>query len=98
MAAAKKAKATAKSQGVPDAYLTERGTFKPGYDARYKSDLVKCALDLADDRCLTTFTVADAKRRLTQRGWTKFLDAKRKSLAAKTKTAARNAKEAQAAE
>lgn len=33
-----------KSQGIPDVYLSEKGTFKPGYDAKLKSDLVASAM------------------------------------------------------
>lgn len=34
-----------RDQGIPEVYLSESGKFKPGYDAKLKSDLVNSALD-----------------------------------------------------
>lgn len=48
---------------------TRGGTFLPGHDAKYKSTLVKRALD--DD--------AEALRLLEERGWLKFLDKSREA-------------------
>ena len=74
-------KPTAKDQGVPDAYLGPGGRFRPGMDARYKSDLIASALEIESKDALMTFDVDDAKKRLRQRGWGKFLTEKRKALA-----------------
>lgn len=65
--------------GVPAVYLNANGRFKPGLDARYKSDLVNSALGEKSDKALETFTVEDAINRLQQRGWMKYLDAARSS-------------------
>lgn len=46
-------KPTAKDQGVPDAYLGPGGRFRPGMDARYKSDLIASALGIETDRSAT---------------------------------------------
>jgi hypothetical protein len=35
-----------RDQGIPEIYLSEKGTFKPGYDAKLKSDLVNSVVDL----------------------------------------------------
>lgn len=43
---AKKVTIDPRSQGIPDVYLSENGKFKPGFDAKAKSDLVNSALDV----------------------------------------------------
>lgn len=79
---AKLPKVDPRSQGIPDVYLTERGTFKPGFDAKLKSDLVAAALDKPNldmrtglDRSLASFESARAREILMERGWGKYLEA-----------------------
>lgn len=66
---------TARDQGVPDVYLAESGNFKPGYDAKYKSDLVNSVL--GEPTKLVQFEADDALERLQQRDWVKYLAAAR---------------------
>ena len=73
MPSTKTKKPTAKDQGVPDAYLADNGNFKPGLDARYKSDLITSILGEKNPKSLHTFEAADAQKRLEQRGWQGFL-------------------------
>ena len=80
-------KQTAREMGAPDEYLSDSGNFRPGMDARYKSDLVNSALGIKDKKALMTFTVEDAETRLQIRGWTGFLTRKREILAAKAEKA-----------
>lgn len=54
---------------------TKGGTFVPGHDARYKSQLI--AIAMGDDE----EAAAAAQATLEQRGWTKFLDKKREVVA-----------------
>jgi len=84
MSASKTNEKTARDQGVPAEYLSEKGSFRPGLDARYKSDLVSSALGLDDSKRLVTYEPKDAEKRLAQRGWTKFLRERRKRLEAKS--------------
>ena len=64
-------KVTARDQGVPEVYLSEAGTFKPGYDAKMKSDLIQAILG---PKTLYTWTPEEAVQVLEARGWTRFLD------------------------
>lgn len=82
-AEAKAAKQTARDQGFPDVYLSEGGNFKPGKDARAKSDLIKSALGITDDSMEHKFTVDEAMALLQARNWVPFLTAKKESLEAK---------------
>lgn len=70
-------KLTARERGVPDVYLGENGNFRPGMDARYKSDLICAALGLPAPDAKMPFDPDDAVTRLDERGWTGFLDRKR---------------------
>lgn len=70
-------KASARDRGVPDVYLGETGNFRPGMDARYKSDLILSALGLPAPDALQTYDPADALTRIEERGWQAFLDKKR---------------------
>lgn len=54
---------------------TKGGTFVPGHDARYKSQLI--AMAMGDDE----IAAAEAARILEARGWTRFLDKKREVVA-----------------
>lgn len=63
-------------------YLSESGRFKPGLDARYKSDLVKSALGISDGENLHTYEPEDAVARLEARSWLPFLEKKKAALAA----------------
>ncbi len=61
-----------RSQGVPDDYLTEKGTFKPGYDAKLKSDLVNSVVGLTPtvERVTTTSQpVSDATQAKVAEWW-----------------------------
>lgn len=46
-----------RSQGIPEVYLSEKGTFKPGYDAKLKSDLVNSYFDLNPQKSTPVRTV-----------------------------------------
>src|SRR5687768_5487281 len=70
-AEAKAPKVNARSQGVPEVYLSEAGTFRPGYDAKMKSDLITAVLG---SPVLHTWDADEARAVLEARGWTKFLD------------------------
>jgi hypothetical protein len=67
-------KVTARDQGVPEVYLSESGSFKPGYDAKLKSDLLTAVLG---DGRLHTFTAEEALAVLESRGWTSMLETSR---------------------
>jgi hypothetical protein len=67
-------KVTARDQGVPEVYLSESGSFKPGYDAKLKSDLLNAVLGSGT---LHTFTEEEALAVLTSRGWLPFLETSR---------------------
>jgi hypothetical protein len=71
---AKAPKVTARDQGVPEVYLSESGSFKPGYDAKLKSDLIRAILG---DGRLHTFEAAEALSILESRGWLPMLEASR---------------------
>jgi hypothetical protein len=73
-------KLSARDRGVPDVYLGEGGNFRPGMDARYKSDLICAALSLPAPDAKMPFDPADAVARLDERGWTGFLDRKREKI------------------
>lgn len=75
-------KVTARDQGVPDVYLSESGSFRPGYDAKLKSDLIKAVIG---DGRLHVFTEKDALSILKSRGWLPMLE---KSQAARNGNAA----------
>ena len=71
---------SARDRGVPDIYLGENGNFRPGMDARYKSDLILSALGLPAPDAKMAFDPADAVARIEERGWTHFLDRKREKM------------------
>lgn len=75
-------KPRAEDHGVPAAYLGPNGRFRPGMDARLKSDLIATVLGLDTSKALATFTKPKAKAMLTARGWDGFLARKREILAA----------------
>lgn len=79
----KKTKQTANEQGFPTAYLGPTGNFRPGMDARAKSDLINAVLGIPSDEALHRFKRPNAQKLLKARGWEHFLDRKRKSLAKK---------------
>lgn len=87
-------KETARDQGVPNTYLGANGNFKPGMDARYKSDLIASVLDgKIGDKGLHQFTKESAMERLQQRGWMPHLAKAKASREAKAaKKAAEKAK------
>lgn len=63
-----------KNEGVPDEFLKfPGGPFKAGYDAKYKSLLVKCALGKSK-----RFSRREAEERLRVRGWLHHLDKARR--------------------
>ncbi len=82
-------KETAKDQGVPEIYLAESGNFKPGLDARYKSDLINSALGEKGKGQLAEFDAKDAIKRLQQRNWISFLERKKEIIKEKEAKAAK---------
>lgn len=73
-------KETARDQGVPGTYLGANGNFKPGLDARYKSDLITSALgEKIGPKGLHQFTKESAMERLAQRDWLPHLEKAKKS-------------------
>lgn len=93
VAAENSKKETARDQGVPGTYLSANGNFKPGLDARYKSDLIKSAMgEKIDDKGLHQFTKDSALERLEQRGWLGHLEKAQKNRDEKAKKAAEKAK------
>jgi hypothetical protein len=88
------------NSNVPPEYLGTNGKFKPGLDARYKSDLVLSVLGETSDKSLHKFSKQAAEERLKERGWLAFLDkarAVREAREAKKATAAAKKAEADAA-
>jgi hypothetical protein len=82
VAVEKPAKVTARDQGVPAVYLNdESGTFKPGYDAKLKSDLINAVLGSG---VLHVFTEKDALAILESRGWMPMLEKSREARAKKS--------------
>jgi hypothetical protein len=75
---------TARDLGVSDAYLGPNGKFRPGADARLKSDLILLALDQPAPKALVQFSRAEAIKLLAKLPqWKPFLDRKKAALAAK---------------
>ena len=82
------AKATAFSQGWPDVYLNaDTGNFRPGYDARAKTDAINAVLKVKDPNALHVFKPATAQKLLAARGSESALVARRELLARKAKAA-----------
>ncbi len=73
-APAKTPKVTARDQGVPEVYLSEAGAFRPGYDAKMKSDLITAILG---SPVLHTWDPEEALRVMESRGWLPMLEASR---------------------
>lgn len=73
---AKEKKPTAADRGVPAVYLSESGSFKPGYDAKLKSDLIVAVLG---DGRLHQFTAEEAMALLTERNWLPMLEKSREA-------------------
>jgi hypothetical protein len=73
---AKAKKVTARDQGVPEVYLSESGSFRPGYDAKLKSDLIVAILG---DGRLYEFTADEAMSILESRGWLPMLETSREA-------------------
>jgi hypothetical protein len=68
--------------GVPKEWLNDRGRFKaPGLDARYKSQLIREALD--HEAANRGRKGSPAHRMLDRLGWTSHLDKSRESREAK---------------
>jgi hypothetical protein len=73
--------------GVPDEYLKpETGRFKVGHDAKYKSALIREALEF--EKANKGRKGSPAHKMLTKLGWTGFLDKSREAKAAKRKAKA----------
>lgn len=87
-------KESARDQGVPGTYLSASGNFKPGLDARYKSDLIASALGekIVEGKGLHQFTKESALERLQQRGWMPHLAKAKASREAKAAKKAEKAK------
>lgn len=83
-----KSKKTAADLGVPAQYLGPNGKFRPGMDARLKSDLILTALDQPAPKALVAWSQPDAIKQLAKfPQWKPFLDRKRESLAKQAKAA-----------
>lgn len=82
-ASGKAKKQTARDQGVPEAYLSESGAFRPGYDAKLKSDLLTAVLGSG---VLHVFSEEEALAVLTSRGWLPFLATSRAARERKAST------------
>jgi hypothetical protein len=78
---AKPKKVTAADQGVPAVYLGENGNFRPGYDAKMKSDLITAVLGSG---VLHVFTEKEALSILESRGWVPMLEKSREARARKS--------------
>lgn len=76
----KPAKVTAADQGFPKEYLAPNGNFKPGLDARAKSDLVAAVLGIDQSKALVKFSAEDAQKLIDVRGWQGFVTKKKASL------------------
>jgi len=68
-AKAKPGKVNAKSQGFPAAYLGETGSFRPGFDARAKSDIKSALTGKFSGKELVKLTKAQATKLAAARGW-----------------------------
>jgi hypothetical protein len=66
-------KQTAREQGFPEPYLGPTGNFKPGYDARAKSDLVAVLRGAPNPDALHRFTKPRAQKLIAARGWGRFV-------------------------
>jgi hypothetical protein len=75
-------KPTARDKGVPEEYLAESGKFKVGHDAKYRSALIREALEFEEAN--KGRKGSPAHKQLTKMGWTAFLDKSRESRKAKT--------------
>jgi len=67
-------KVTARDQGIPEVYLSESGAFRPGYDAKLKSDLITAILG---DGRLHVWDADEAQRVMEARGWLPMLETSR---------------------
>jgi hypothetical protein len=78
---------TARDLGVPDAYLGPEGKFRPGADARLKSDLILRALNQPAPNALVPFSRQAATKLLAKfPQWKPTLDRKKQALAAAKKS------------
>lgn len=67
-----------------DAYLGDNGRFRPGYDAKLKSQLIEMVLDEKAQKVTkdgTALTADEATALLATLNWTRFLDASREARA-----------------
>jgi hypothetical protein len=71
-------KITARDQGIPEVYLSESGAFRPGYDAKLKSDLISAVLG---NGVLHVFSEKEALSILESRGWVSMLEKSREARA-----------------
>ena len=76
VAEAKPKKVTAADQGIPAVYLGEGGNFRPGYDAKLKSDLITAVLGSG---VLHVFSEKEALKVLESRGWMPMLEKSREA-------------------
>jgi hypothetical protein len=86
-------KVSAKDQGVPEVYLTEKGTFKIGMDARCKSDCVNAILGLPSPDALFQLSPQLAQKIVDARGWGFYVERRRAIEDEKAKKAAKKAAE-----
>jgi len=74
---------TARDLGVPNAYLGPAGKFRPGADARLKTDLIVRALSQPAPNALVPFSRQAAIKLLAKfPQWKPVLDRKKRALAA----------------
>lgn len=78
---AKPKKVTAADQGIPTVYLGDGGNFRPGYDAKLKSDLLNAVLG---SNVLHVFSEKEALSILESRGWLPMLEKSREARARKS--------------
>lgn len=90
-------KVTALDQGFPQDYLADNGNFKPGYDARAKSDLIAAILGLDTSKSLASFTKAEAEKLVKARGWESFVEKKKATIEGEAARKAKREEEAAAA-
>lgn len=77
-------KPTAADKGAPAIYLNDDGKFRIGMDARFKSDLVNCAVGIVTPEkpghSLQTFTPDEAEKLIAAFDWGHFLSRKKEIL------------------
>ena len=104
MMASKTPKITARDQGFPEIYLAPNGNFRPGMDARAKSDLISAICEAKGDKpnpkAIHRFDLDTANHLIEARGWRPLVNkalANRAIKAERVEAKATNAKKQAAA-